>query len=102
MTGDEPPVHNKGFTMTTIRNAKHEASLLKEAIRIGSIYAEKRGVVKFDETDSQDTRIEYIYKLLVHDKQLQPLAKDQLGLPKMKHKLVLWLYRQLPDKHPLK
>ncbi len=84
------------------KKLKNEAQLLKEALRIGVLYAEKRGVVKFDANDSQDLKIEYIYKLLVHDEQIQALAKQDLGLPKMKHKLVMWLYRQLPDNHPLK
>jgi len=81
---------------------KNEAEVLKEAIRIGIIYAEKRGVAAFEKTDAQDTKIEYIYRLLVHDKQVQPLAKADLTLKKMKHKLALWLFKQLPDNHALK
>jgi len=84
------------------KKIKNEAQVLKEAIRIGMIYAEKRGVVAFDPDDSQDKKIEYIYRLLVHDEQVQPLAKADLSLAKMKHKLVMWLYKQLPDTHPLK
>jgi hypothetical protein len=84
------------------KKIKNEAQLLKEAIRIGVMYAEKRGVASFEADDAQDSKIEYIYKLLVHDKQLQPLAKDDLTLVKMKHKIVMWLYKQLPDNHPLK
>ncbi len=84
------------------KKPKNEAMLLKEAIRIGIIYSEKRGVVSFDPNDSQDAKIEYIYRLLVHDKQVQPLAKEDLTLVKMKHKLVMWLYKQLPDGHALK
>jgi len=84
------------------KKLKNEAKLLKEAIRIGMLYAEKRGVVNFDPNDSQDEKIEYIYRLLVHDKQLQPLAKTDLELAKMKHKIVMWLYKQLPDTHALK
>lgn len=86
----------------TIKKLKNEAELLKEAIRIGSLYCEKRGVVKFEANDKQEHRIEYIYKLLVHDKQIQPLAKQDISLPNMKHKIVLWLHKQLPDSHPLK
>ena len=41
---------------------KNEAELLKEAIRIGMIYAEKRGVAKFDKTDSAKDKIEYVYR----------------------------------------
>lgn len=84
------------------KKLKNEAQLLKEAIRIGIMYAEKRGVAKFEASDGQDAKIEYIYRLLVHDKQLQPLAKDDLTLTKMKHKIVMWLYKQLPENHPLK
>ena len=84
------------------KKLKNEAKLLKEAIRIGMLYAEKRGVVNFDPNDSQDDKIEYIYRLLVHDKQVQPLAKTDLELAKMKHKIVMWLYKQLPETHALK
>ena len=87
---------------STNKKPKNEAKLLKEAIRIGVMYCEKRGVVEFAPNDSQDTKIEYIYRLLVHDKQIQPLAKVDLSLVKMKHKLVMWLYKQLPDGHALK
>ncbi|WP_068763846.1 DUF5062 family protein, partial [Oleiphilus sp. HI0066] len=72
-----------------IKKLKNEAELLKEAIRIGVMYCEKRGVVKFEANDKQDDKIEYIYKLLVHDKQIQPLAKQDMDTPRMKHKLVL-------------
>jgi hypothetical protein len=80
---------------------KNEAALLKEAIRVGMVYAEKRGVARFDPTDSAKNKIEYIYRLLVHDKLIQPLAKDQENEPGMKHKLALWISRQLPGDHPL-
>ncbi|MFT6419571.1 MAG: hypothetical protein ACJA0O_000082 [Porticoccus sp.] len=56
---------------------KHETELLKEALRIGMIYAEKRGAAKFEASDSANEKIEYIYKLLVHDKLIQPLANEQ-------------------------
>ncbi|MCB1668826.1 MAG: DUF5062 family protein [Porticoccaceae bacterium] len=79
----------------------NEPELLKEAIRVGMIYAEKRGVAKFEKTDSANDKIEYLYKLLVHDKLIQPLAKDQTDWPQMKHKLALWISRQLPTDHPL-
>lgn len=85
----------------TSRKLKHEADLIREAIRVGSIYAEKRGAVEFAPTDSQDLKVEYIYKLLVHDNLIQPLAKEDISLPNMKHKLALWISRQLPENHPL-
>ena len=85
-----------------MKKLKNEKELLKEAIRVGMIYAEKRGVVEFEKTDSQQLKVEYVYKLLVHDKQIQPLAKEQMGDPGMRHKLAIWISKQLPDDHPLK
>lgn len=84
-----------------MKKIKNEAELVKKAIRVGMIYAEKRGVVKFESTDSANEKIEYLYKLLVHDKLIQPLAKDQEGMPGMKHKLAIWVSKQLPEGHPL-
>ena len=80
---------------------KNEAELLKEALRVGMIYAEKRGVAQFDKTDSAKEKIEYVYRLLAHDKLIQPLAKAQHDVQHMKHKLALWIAKQLPDNHPL-
>ena len=84
-----------------MKKLKNEAELVKKAIRVGMIYAEKRGVVKFEATDSANEKIEYLYRLLVHDNLIQPLAKDQISLPNMKHKLAIWVSRQLPKDHPL-
>ncbi len=81
---------------------KHEAELVSEALRIGELYARKRGVGAFDATDSAHDKVTYLYRLLVHDKLIQPLAKGQEKIPEMKHKLALWISRQLPDDHPLK
>jgi predicted transcriptional regulator len=84
-----------------MKKIKNEAELVKEAIRIGAVYAEKRGVGQFEATDSAGEKVEYLYKLLVHDKLVQPLAKDQISEPNMRHKLALWISRQLPADHPL-
>ena len=83
------------------KKLKHEAELLKEAIHAGMEYGEKRGVVEFEPTDSANEKIEYIYKLLVHDKLIQPLAKENISMPNMKHKLAIWIAKQLPEGHPL-
>jgi len=80
---------------------KNEPLLVKEALRIGLVYAEKRGVAKFDGTDSQHKKIEYVYRLLVHDKLVQPVPKDQENEIVMKHKLALWIAKQLPEGHKL-
>ncbi len=85
--------------MATLKN---EALLVKEALRIGQVYAKSRGVGDFEKTDSANQKVEYLYKLLVHDQLITPLAKGQEDTPKMKHKLALWISRQLPDEHPLK
>lgn len=84
-----------------MKKLKNEAELVREALRIGAVYAKKRGVGEFDSTDSAHDKITYLYRLLVHDKLIQPLAKDQVNDPNMKHKLALWISRQLPEDHPL-
>ena len=80
---------------------KHEAELAKLAVKVGMNYAQRRGAVVFEETDSADLKIEYVYKLLVHDQLVQPLAKSDLSVQNMRHKLALWMSRQLPSDHPL-
>jgi hypothetical protein len=69
---------------------KDEKAQLKKAIRIGMRYGENRKVVKFDEADSANDKVEFIYRLLVHDKLITPLPSEQLSLSSMKHKLALW------------
>ena len=85
-----------------MKKIKHEAELVKEALKEGMKYAESRGVVEFEATDSVNAKLEYVYRLLVHDKLLQPLAKDQSSLKGMKHKLAHWILKKLPSDHPLK
>ncbi|MBV1879469.1 MAG: DUF5062 family protein [Pseudomonadales bacterium] len=87
----------------TKKNKKlpNEAELLKEAIRLGIQYAEKRGAAEFEPSDSAHEKIEYIYRLLVHDKLIQPLAKLDVSQKSMAHKLALWVSKQLPREHPL-
>ena len=87
--------------MSKSKKLKNEAELLKEAVRLGVEYAEKRGVVEFEPTDSANEKIEYIYRLLVHDKVIQPLAKLDVSQKTMRHKLAIWVTKQLPNDHPL-
>ena len=87
--------------MAKMKKLPNEAALLKEAIRLGMEYGEKRGVVEFESTDSANEKIEYIYRLLVHDKLIQPLAKLDVSQKAMRHKLALWVSKQLPKDHPL-
>ena len=84
-----------------MKKLKHEAELLKEAILAGMKYGEERGAVEWEATDSASEKILYIYRLLVHDKIIQPLPEDQVSQKTMKHKLALWYAKQLPKDHPL-
>jgi predicted transcriptional regulator len=84
-----------------VSKLKHEAELVAHALKVGAVYAKKRGVGQFEATDSQKEKVTYLYRLLVHDKLIQPLAKGQENDPNMKHKLALWISRQLPEDHPL-
>ncbi|MGE6380477.1 DUF5062 family protein [Shewanella baltica] len=80
---------------------KNEAQILKFAMEIGVGYAKKRGYADFDKGISPKDKVECIYRLLVTDNLIQPLAKDKEDGPNMKHKLILWISRQLPADHPL-
>ncbi len=84
-----------------MKKLRNETQLVKEAMRVGVIYAEQRGVARFEATDSAKSKIEYIYRLLVHDKLVQPLPKGQEDERHMKHKLALWISKRLPKDHPL-
>ncbi len=83
------------------KKLKNEKALLKEALRIVMTDAVKRGVVEFEATDPQNLKIEYAYRLLVHDKKISPLPPDQLTIPKMKHRLAMWVTHELPAGHTL-
>ena len=73
-----------------MKKLKNEKELVKKAIIEGVKYGEERGVVEFDLTDSASVKIEYIYRLLVHDKIMQPIPEDQVSQVMMKHKLAIW------------
>ncbi|MGH8397033.1 MAG: DUF5062 family protein [Gammaproteobacteria bacterium] len=84
-----------------MKELKHEAELVKGAILAGVKYAEERGAAVFEATDSASEKILYIYRLLVHDKLIQPLPEDQVSQQSMRHKLAIWHSKQLPKDHPL-
>ena len=84
-----------------MKKIKNEPALVREALARIMADAEKRNVAQFEPTDSAALKIEYCYRLLVHDKQVMPLANDQLGLPSYKRVLARWLIRQLPKDDPL-
>jgi len=84
-----------------VKKLKHENELVKEAIRAGVKYGEERGAVEFEPTDSAAEKIEYIYRLLVHDKLIQPLPEEQVAQKSMRHRLAIWVSKTLPEDHPL-
>jgi hypothetical protein len=80
---------------------KNEAALFKEALQAGVKYAEGRGVVEFEPTDSASEKLLYIYRLLVHDKVIQPMPEEQVAEKTLRHRITLWYAKQLPKNHPL-
>ncbi len=83
------------------KKLRNEKALLKEALELIMADAVKRGIVEFDATDSHDLKIEYAYRLLVHDKEIAPLPRGQASLPKIRHRLAMWVTHKLPPDHEL-
>ena len=84
-----------------MKKLKNESGLLKKAIEIGEKYAINRGYKSFSATNAAKEKIESLYRLLVSDKLIHPLAEDGEDLQSMKHKLAIWIAKQLPKDHPL-
>ncbi len=87
--------------MPKSKKLKHETELVKAAVIAGVKYAEDRGAAIFEPTDSVSEKTLYIYRLLIHDKIIQPLPEDQVSQKSMRHKLAIWYSKQLPKDHPL-
>ncbi len=85
-----------------MKKLKNESQLSKLAVTVGEKYANNRGYKEFSATDSATQKVESLYRLLVLDKLVQPLPADQENQMNMKHKLAIWISKQLPDDHPLK
>ena len=83
-----------------MKKLKHEAELFKAALLAGVKYAEDRKAAEFEATDSASLKLKYIYRLLIHDKIIQPLPEDQVSESSMRHKLAIWYSKQLPKGHP--
>jgi len=83
------------------KKLKNEKELLKLALEMILDDAVKRGVVEFEATDSHDLKIQYAYKLLIHDKAIAPLPSGQETLPKIRHRLAMWVTHKLPEDHAL-
>jgi hypothetical protein len=83
------------------KKLKNENALLREALRMVMDDATRRGIVEFEPGDSHNLKIEYAYRLLVHDKEIAPLPPDQVSLPNLKHRLAKWVSHKLPADHEL-
>lgn len=77
-----------------MKKLKNEKQLVKKAIELGVKYGEDRGVVEWEPTDSASEKLEYIYRLLVHDKIIQPLPQLQVSQQSMRHRLAIWASKQ--------
>ena len=78
------------FQGALMKKIKNEKELVKKAITVGMAYAQKRGAAIFSANDSADEKVEYIYRLLVHDKIIVGIPEDQISQVTMRHKLAIW------------
>ena len=83
------------------KKLKNESGLLREALSIIMDDATKRGIAEFEPGDSHNLKIEYAYRLLIHDKEIAPLPPDQATLPNIRHRLAKWVSHKLPADHAL-
>ena len=83
------------------KKLKNEKELLKLALDKILADAETRGIVEFETTDSHDLKIQYAYRLLIHDKAIVALPEGQETPPKIRHRLAMWMTHNLPAGHEL-
>jgi VIT1/CCC1 family predicted Fe2+/Mn2+ transporter len=83
------------------KKLKNESGLLREALSMIMDDATRRGVAEFEPGDSHNLKIEYAYRLLIHDKEIAPLPPDQATLPNIRHRLAKWVTHKLPADHEL-
>jgi len=93
--------HRSGILDDMAKKLKNEKELLRLALDKVIEDAVSRGVVELEATDSHDLKIQYAYRLLVHDKAISPLPKGQETMPKIRHRLAMWMTHQLPEGHEL-
>jgi hypothetical protein len=77
-----------------MKKLKNEKELVRKAIELGMAYGEERGVVEFEPTDSVNERLEYIYRLLVHDKVIPPMPELQVSQKSIRHRMAIWASKQ--------
>jgi hypothetical protein len=83
------------------KKLKNEKALLKIALDLVLDDAVERGVVEFGPKDSHDLKVQYAYRLLLHDKKISPIPNEQISMPSIKHRLAMWVTHQLPKDHEL-
>ncbi|MGF1762000.1 DUF5062 family protein [Aliivibrio kagoshimensis] len=80
---------------------KNDTKLLKHALQLGLAFATQQGYRASESSISSKDKVEVVYRLMVQYKQITPLAIDKEDGPNMKHKLILWITRLLPEDHEL-
>lgn len=80
---------------------KNEQELFKAGLAAAVKYAEDRGAVVFEKTDSASEKLLYVYRLLVHDKKIAPLPEGEVAEKSLRHRIAMWYAHQLPKGHPL-
>ena len=83
------------------KKLKNESGLLREALSMIMDDATRRGIAEFEPGDSHNLKIEYAYRLLIHDKEIAPLPPDQVTLPNIRHRIAKWVSHKLPADHAL-
>ena len=92
---------------TSIGEVRHEENQKRERAPKRSDpswhtrYFEARGAGKFETTDHVDIKVRAIYLLLVKDAVIQPLATPNETILNMRHKLAIWISKNLPADHHL-
>jgi hypothetical protein len=84
-----------------MKKPKREDQLFKAGLLAAMKYAQERGAVEFEATDAASQKLLYVYRLLLHDKMIQPLPEDQVAETTMRHKLAIWHSKQLSVDHLL-
>jgi hypothetical protein len=84
-----------------MKKLKNEKELVKKAIALGVEYGEKRGAVEFEAADSANEKLEYIYRLLIHDKLIIPIPEIEISQKTIRHKLAIWASKQNGGVQPL-
>ncbi|AGH81302.1 hypothetical protein PCNPT3_06820 [Psychromonas sp. CNPT3] len=84
-----------------MKKIKNESQLMQHALKLGIAYARNQGYTGIDTATSAKDKQEIIYRLLVQDKLINALNKEDETTANIRHKLVLWISKHLPADHSL-